>query len=658
MMPPTHKVMVIDDNVDMLHAYERILTHEGFEVITATSGSECLMRIETIIPDIFLMDVVLPDWNGIELVRTLKENPKFAGSLCVLMSGLKTGFDDKIDGLKAGAVDYLYRPVPNKEVLAKVRSLVKVMDFQESLKNMNTELDRRVTERTRELEERVMELLESEEQHRIILETAMDGFCQIDTTGRLLEVNETYCRMSGYSKQELLSMTISDLEAVECPEQTAARVKKIIAQGDDRFESRHRCKDGKILDVEVSVQFRSIDGGRCVVFFRDITGRKQLETQLGHSQKMEAVGQLAGGVAHDLNNILTVITGYSSLLLMDKHCNEKQRDQVQQIVTSAEKAANLTRGLLTFSRKQQILLVRVNLVDIVKHAHKFIERLIGEDIHITMLLQDSVLPVLVDCGQIEHLIVNLATNARDAMQCGGSLSLECGRKYIDESIVASKGYGSPGLYGYIAVTDTGTGMDSEILERIFEPFYTTKDVGKGTGLGLAIVYGIVKQHNGFIDVASIPGQGTSFTVFIPIVENSTIEVPVYTQELLPSTGSETILIAEDDPAIRKFLENLLTSNGYHVILSEDGNRCVDAFSINIDSIDFLLLDVIMPSSNGTKAFEKIKALKPDIKVLFMSGYPSDILLNRGFNDQAIEFIFKPLNPIGLLRKIRSILDKQ
>ena len=271
-MPTTHKVMVVDDNKDMLRVYERILTQEGFEVVTVASGGECLAMIETVTPDIFLMDVVLPDWNGIDLVRTIKEKPTFAGSLFVLMSGLKTNFDDKINGLDAGAVDYLYRPIPNREVLAKVKSLVKVMDFQTSLESINRELDRRVAERTNELEERLKELRDSEEQHRTILEKAMDGFMQVDTTGRILEINETYCRMSGYCKEELLSMAVSDLEAVDDPEQTAARITKIIAQGEDRFESRHRCKDGRIIDVEVSVQFHLIDDGRYVAFIRDITG--------------------------------------------------------------------------------------------------------------------------------------------------------------------------------------------------------------------------------------------------------------------------------------------------------------------------------------------------------------------------------------------------
>ena len=275
-MPTTHKVMVVDDNKDMLRVYERILTQEGFEVVTVASGGECLAMIETVTPDIFLMDVVLPDWNGIDLVRTIKEKPTFAGSLFVLMSGLKTNFDDKINGLDAGAVDHLYRPIPNREVLAKVKSLVKVMDFQTSLESINRELDRRVAERTNELEERLKELRDSEEQHRTILETAMDGFMQVDTTGRILEVNETYCRMSGYGRQELLSMTVYDLEDAEDTAQNSARITKIIAQDEDRFVSRHRCKDGKIIDVEISVQFRPIDAGRYVAFIRDITGSRQL----------------------------------------------------------------------------------------------------------------------------------------------------------------------------------------------------------------------------------------------------------------------------------------------------------------------------------------------------------------------------------------------
>lgn len=279
MMSP-HTIMIVDDNTDMLAIYSRVLAQEGYAVSAAATGTDCLQQISTVCPDIFLMDVILPDWNGIDLVREIKRRPEFANSMFVLMSGFQSDSESKIQGLDAGAVDFIARPVPNKELVAKVKSLVKVMDFQDSLVTLSNELDHRVAERTKDLEATIEALRKSEDTQRSILATAMDGFWLADTDGWLLDVNETYCRMSGYSRQELLNMRISDLDSVESEQDTDGRIKMIIDRGEGRFESQHRRKNGSILDVEVSVQFRPTEGGRLVVFLHDISTRERDLNQL------------------------------------------------------------------------------------------------------------------------------------------------------------------------------------------------------------------------------------------------------------------------------------------------------------------------------------------------------------------------------------------
>ena len=386
--------------------------------------------------------------------------------------------------------------------------------------------------------------------------------------------------------------------------------------------------------------------------------RIHLEEQLRQSQKMEAVGQLAGGVAHDFNNVLQVISGYGNLMKMGDKLNDQQKEEIDHILSAAEKAAQLTKGLLAFSRKQVMALTQVNLNDIIENVKKFLVRIIGEDIQLKTITYENRLKVYADLGQIEQVLINLATNARDAMQKGGLLTIETGFQAIEASNVHEFDRSEPGRYAVMTISDSGSGMDKETCKRIFEPFYTTKEIGKGTGLGMAIVYGIIKQHNGFINVYSEPGQGTTFRIYIPICETEPDE-PEEKVLLVapPQGGTETILLAEDDVDVRKLVVSILTRFGYDVIQAVDGQDVIDKFATHKDSVSMILMDMIMPKKNGKEAYEEIMLIKPNVKILYSSGYTADFIQNRGVSEEGIELIMKPVQPMELLRKVREILDR-
>lgn len=383
---------------------------------------------------------------------------------------------------------------------------------------------------------------------------------------------------------------------------------------------------------------------------------KALEEQLRQSQKMEAIGMLAGGVAHDFNNILTVIMGYANLLGLGGALNEKQREAAEQIISSSEKAAQLTSGLLAFSRKQVLDVRQADLNDIVHKVQKFLGRVIGEDVKLICTQHNAQLPVNVDSGQIEQVLINLATNARDAMPNGGMLTIETWLQHIDSQFIHSHGYGEPGLYALMTISDTGAGMDEETCSKIFEPFFTTKVVGKGTGLGMAIVYGIVKQHSGFINVYSEPGEGTAFKVYLPISASENDAINVAKEQSVPPRGTETILLAEDDATVNKLVTTILTQFGYEVIQAVDGQDAIDKFIANSENIKLILMDMIMPNKNGKEAYEEIRQIRPNVKVLYSSGYTADFIQSRGVKEEGAELIMKPVQPMELLRKIREMLD--
>jgi two-component system cell cycle sensor histidine kinase/response regulator CckA len=389
---------------------------------------------------------------------------------------------------------------------------------------------------------------------------------------------------------------------------------------------------------------------------RDITEQIKLEDQLRQSQKMESVGTLAGGVAHDFNNILSSIIGYGQLAVMKMEPDNPYRKNVEQMLTAADKAAYLTQGLLSFSRKQMSNRVQVNLNELIKKTEMFLRRVIGADIEFRTNLFKNPLLLLADPNQIEQVLMNLVTNACDAMATGGVLTITTEQIQLDEEFSGRHGDGKPGSYGLITVSDSGFGMGEEIQQRIFEPFFTTKEVGKGTGLGLAIIYGIIKQHEGFIDLYSEPGKGTAFRVYLPLIESAGKETTKVDQSEYPAGGTETILLAEDDEMLRKLAKSVLEEFGYKVIAAVDGEDAISKFVENKGRIDLLLTDLIMPKKSGKEVYEEVQKIRPGIKTIFASGYSPDIVRDKVSLGKDATIVYKPISPMDLLKKVRSVLD--
>jgi PAS domain S-box-containing protein len=384
--------------------------------------------------------------------------------------------------------------------------------------------------------------------------------------------------------------------------------------------------------------------------------QEKLYAQLMQAQKMEAVGLLAGGVAHDFNNVLTAIRGLGYILKMKMKEDEPLKIYPEKIIVSAEKAINLSQSLLAFSRKQIIFSRPVNINHIITEVSKLFNRVIGEDIELKLVLRGEDIIVMADPNQMEQVLMNLATNGRDAMPDGGLLTIKTETVEIDQKFIKENGFGTEGKYALISVTDTGSGIKKAIMDKIFDPFFTTKEEGKGTGLGLSIVYGIIKQHNGDIRVYSEPGEGTTFKMYLPITEVKERETN-HEDIISARKGMETILLAEDDSEVRLFMKEILQTSGYRIIEAVDGNEAIEKFMNNMGRIQLLLFDVIMPKKNGRETYEKIRTIAPQIKVIFLSGYPEDVIASKGITGEGFDFVLKTVHPNLILKKIREVLDE-
>jgi PAS domain S-box-containing protein len=496
-----------------------------------------------------------------------------------------------------------------------------------------------------------------EKEYQTMLRTALDGFLVVDMDMQIIDVNDAYCALSGYCREEVLAKSLPDVEASKTADEIAACMTQIVEQGGARFESRHRRKDGSLADVEVSVNFRPEKGGRFIAFLHDVTEQKRLENQLLQSQKLEALGRLSGGVAHDFNNMLTAIISCGSILKRKLEEDSPLRPIADLILGSAEKSATLTRQLLAFSRRQIISPKEADLDALVLGMRELLARIIGEEIILDLRLGGPGLTVMVDVGQLDQVLMNLCTNARDAMPEGGTLTVRTAALELDGEWARSLGLENPGPYALLAVADTGTGMSGEVLQQMFEPFFTTKSVGKGTGLGLAIVYGIIKQQNGGIRASSEPGKGTAVEIYLPLTAQART-APYDPAAPPPLAGTETLLIAEDNADILLLTRQVFEEFGYRVISAVDGEDAVNQFRRHRDRIDLIVADVIMPKKSGKQACDEIREIEPGVKVLFTSGYTADILGKQGVIEEGIDFIAKPVAPEDLLRKAREILDRR
>ncbi len=534
----------------------------------------------------------------------------------------------------------------------KINILLQV-NFSEEMKKTGRALFTVLNITERKQAERA--LRESEERNRKILETTRDGFALVDGRGRYVEVNEAYCGMTGYSREELLAGDVEMLGMEDEVELYDGRREEIVARGADRFETRHRHKDGRIIDVEISIAYLSGEN-LFVSFVRDITERKRLEMQLLQAQKMEIVGRLAGGVAHDFNNILTVINANAELALMFMKPEDPHYEAFEEINKAGERASNLTRQLLAFSRRQIIEPRVINLNRTLLDMDKMFRRLIGEHIELKTIPDESLSPVKADPGQIEQVITNLVVNARDAMSGGGKLTLETRNVILDEEYSRTHPDTAPGRYVMLAVSDTGGGMSEEVLSHIFEPFFTTKPVGQGTGLGLSTCYGIVKQNGGSIWFYSEVGKGTMAKVYLPAVEDPGRPFnPGDGPDAFPG-GKETVLVVEDDDSIRELVVRQLTASGYTVLSAANGDEALAMVHKHTERINLLITDMVMPLMGGRELADHFSALQSGMRILFMSGYTDNAIVHHGVLQPGVKFIQKPFSMSEFMRKIRETLD--
>ncbi|HKW99331.1 MAG TPA: response regulator [Bryobacteraceae bacterium] len=517
----------------------------------------------------------------------------------------------------------------------------------------NTRLFEELKLRAAQLEAEVAERRQSAEKYQMVLEQASDGIAISDELGNYVEANPRLLEMLGYTRDEFLRLKMADLIPAEELARDPITLDPLRAGMIIRKERRFLRRDGNGLEVEISMS--RLQDGRVQSIVRDVEERKKLEHQLRQSQKLEAVGRLAGGVAHDFNNLLTVILGHADLALSGLEENDRRRLDIQDIREAGARAAVLTAQLLAFSRKQILQPKVLNVNTAVSNLTKMLGRLIGSDIEVRTALAPDLWAARVDPVQLDQVILNLAVNARDAMPLGGELAIETANRRFGEQ--PTKHHDIPdGEYVMLALRDTGCGMDPETRSHLFEPFFTTKPAGKGTGLGLSTVYGIVRQSGGYISVSSEPGRGSIFEIYLPRIAGAAeTAAPRMENGPLPS-GTETVLIVEDEQRVRSLASIVLVQQGYNVLEAADGQEALRLASNYAGQIHLVFTDIVMPKMGGREVAVELRRSRPDIKVLFCSGYTGDAITRQGALDPSTPLLQKPFTPRSLAVKVREVLD--
>lgn len=678
------QVLIVDDNIENRYFLEVLLQGNGFGVTSAVTGADALEKALQSPPNLIISDILMPVMDGYKLCQEWRANERLRSIPFIFYTATFVDRKDEDLAVRLGADRFVIKPQEPAALMQIIRQVLSespatprtTCDEPENpghLKEYSEVLFRKLEKKMAELELMNQEMGVREQQFRQFIMECPMPIAISNHSGEIELVNSRFVETLGYTLQDMPNIDTWWQLAYPDPayraEVSAAwlpAVEKSVRLGGSILPAiaspyQVTAKDGAVHIMEMN---GALVADRLLVIFNDITKRKQaeeerekLQLQLNQSQKMEALGQLASGVAHDFNNILSVIMGYAGILKMGTNLDQQQGEKIDHIIAAAEKASQMTRGLLTFSRKQVLTPKTVNLNDIVQHFQHFLTRIIGEDIQLKTIQREFELLVSVDSGQIEQVLVNLATNARDAMPNGGTLTIETGVQEIDAWFAQAHGYDHSGQYAVITVSDTGCGMSEEIRKKIFEPFFTTKEIGKGTGLGMAIVYGIIKQHNGFINLYSEPDKGTVFRIYLPLASRDSLQATEPVEPAMPRGGNETILVAEDDPDVRALAAIVLTAFGYEVITVEDGEEAVNKFLAIREEIDMILMDMIMPKQSGFAAAQKIRQVQPDARILFSSGYTADFINNRGVAEDDMELIMKPYQPMELLRKVREMLDR-
>jgi len=617
------RVLLLEDNPGDARLLLELVRDSGAGQVKlehAPNLESALERLRAERFDVVLLDLSHPDERSLATItRVHAHTPNIP--IVVL-----TGLDDEslaVKAVRAGAQDFLIKGRVNGDLLVR---------------SMRYAAERR----------RAVEALERREEHyRALIENSLDLVSILNVDGTIRYASPSHERIIGYAVTDLVGQNLFSLIH---PEDVAdARAAMAQINGAASFECRWRHKDGSWRVLEsFGRNLSHVQGvSGVVVNSRDITERKKLEEQLHHSQRLEAVGRLAGGVAHDFNNLLMIITGYSQMLLDAMHPSDPVSGDLDQIVKAAQRATDLTNQLLAFSRRQVARPTVVNLNTLVQEMERMLRRVIGEDIELLTGLSPRLESVRVDAGQIEQVVLNIAVNARDAMPQGGKLVIETANLNITEELRRNHVGPLPGPYVVLSISDTGVGMEPQVMSRVFEPFFTTKD--HGTGLGLSTSYGIVKQSGGDIWVDSKPGSGTTFRIYLPVAEESRGE-PEVPREVAPVRGSETILLVEDEDGVRRVVETMLKRRGYQVLASPSPADALAVAENHSGTIDLLITDMVMPGMSGRKMAEHMITARPNLRVLFVSGYSDPVDTDGG-----AAFLQKPFTAEELAHKISEVL---
>lgn len=683
------RILVVDDNADERSLLRYNLEHQGCEVVEASNGAEGLHLASAVKPDAIVSDALMPVMDGFQFLRSIKMDETLRSIPFIFYSAIYTGYNEAELAKSLGAAAFIVKPLDPHEfwtALLKTLEECRLMkgaviapqladEEKEFLRRYSHIVSAKLEDKVRELEQAKAEVEKKAEEWQTTFDSIDDCVTIHDRDFNVLLVNKSCGKLLGVPHDEIRSRKCYELFHGRNEPHDACPKVHVENSGKSFEADMFEPKLGLWLNVSCFPLLDSSGGVRGVVHFaKDITVRKEmerkqkeLEEQLRHSQKLEGIGQLAGGIAHDFNNILCAIIGYGELAKMKMEPDNLCIETLNHMLEGAEKAAILTRSLLAFSRKQTMVMKPVCLNVIINRVEKFLVRIIGEDIRLKTELSTDDLKIMADSGQLEQVLMNLATNARDAMPYGGTLTIKTRRVDSAEAraivendpdfkLEAAPSEMTGGCLAEITVSDTGKGMDEATRKKAFEPFFTTKEVGKGTGLGLSMAYGIVKQHNGIIDVSSEPGTGTTFRIYLPLV-GAEAEQAMEPERPLPKGGTETILVAEDNDALRKLVQTILETFGHKVITAEDGEDALNRFSDNADEIKLCILDLVMPRKNGREAYDAMKKVKPDARVLFISGYTSDVMYRKEIAEEGLDLLLKPVTPIDLMRKVREILDR-
>lgn len=684
------RILVVDDEPAVLDGTARLLEKTGYAVNRTTDGVEGLKIVREHRPDIVLLDRDLAGLDGLEICRQIKREPSTADLFVVIISGTYVDTAEQSEGLELGADGYITRPIANRELLARVESFVRIVQLNQSLRRMAEELRTRsevasqasdaalnlmedaVQARDRlqganedlrneiaERERAETELRASEERYRLLFENNPLSMWLYDVeTLRFLAVNESAIQHYGYSRDEFLGMTIKQIR----PEEDIAMLLKAVAReeaiGRTSGEYRHRRKDGTIIHVEVISSPLLFAGRRArLVLAADITEKKLLEQKFLHVQRIESLGMLAAGIAHDLNNVLAPIM-FAAPLLRGSLLTPRDIKILNTLEHSAARGAGLVKQILGFVHSATGDFQPTQIMHLVRDVIGVIEETFPKMIELQSKIPSALWPVLGNPTQIHQVLMNLCVNARDAMPKGGTLSILMANQWLDAAQAAALPGARPGAWLTLEISDTGTGIPSDTLNHIWEPFFTTKDVGKGTGLGLSTVRGIVASHQGFITLHTEVGRGSTFRVFLPAIAAEAIRPSSAPPFPSPDGGNELVLVVDDDANIREIVATILSQRGYRVESGADGVEAINLFAHRRNEVAIVVTDVDMPRMSGLVLTQTLLQLRPDLRIVAMSG------LSRGASDAADvaeirklvhAFLRKPFTAEDLLATVHRLL---